>query len=325
MARPLRVEYRNAVYHVTARGMERRRIFRDEHDFERMTGILEENAGRHGIKLYGYALMRNHYHLLIETPNANLSAFMHDVQTHYTSYFNNRHGRVGHLFQGRYKALVVEKDAYLLELSRYIHLNPVRAGIVEHPGQWKWSSYAAVIGRKSADWIDGDEILRYFGRGRSQAVSKYKAFVARGMTAPAPDIMNKVQAQLILGSDDFAEKIKKSIGSGKTVSEGKDIISSRKLLKWSKKEAGEAISTVAAYYGVTVEEIKAKGRRSNLPREVAMSVFRKFSRWPLSKIGTVFGADYSAVNKAVKRLSEKAAADRKISKELNEVYSKFPA
>lgn len=133
MARPLRIMYAGAFYHVTARGNERKKIFLSHIDYEKFLSYLTDAIHKYGVALHAFVLMANHYHLIVETPKANLSAFMHVLNSAYTTYFNLKRRRSGHLFQGRYKALLVDKDHYLLELSRYIHLNPVRAGITEKP------------------------------------------------------------------------------------------------------------------------------------------------------------------------------------------------
>ena len=140
MARPLRIVYRGAFYHVAARGNERRKIFLSGADYAKFLAYLGDALCKYGVVLHAYALMGNHYHLVVETPEANLSAFVHALNSAYTTYFNVKRKRWGHLFQGRYKSIVIEKDAYLVELSRYVHLNPVRAGVVQKPEDYGLSS-----------------------------------------------------------------------------------------------------------------------------------------------------------------------------------------
>ena len=146
MSRPIRLEYAGALYHITSRGNERKPIFKDEADFELFLEVLGEVCDRHNWVIHSWCLMTNHYHLLLETPDANLSAGMRQLNGVYTVRFNRRYGRVGHLFQGRYKGILVDKSAYLLELNRYIVLNPVRAGMVDSPRKWLWSSYLQTLG-----------------------------------------------------------------------------------------------------------------------------------------------------------------------------------
>ena len=206
MARPLRVEFKGALYHVTARGNAKQDIFLTDRDRTRFLYWLKEVVLMHGLVLYAYCLMDNHYHLLLETPNANLSKAMRDLNGNYTQDFNARHDRVGHLFQGRYKAFVVEKMSYLLELIRYIVLNPVRAGFVKHPREWKWSSYNATAGHiKNPEWIHVDETLRFFSKNRKTAQQAYRGFVKEGINGEDPH--EAVRHGFILGDEQFTHAI----------------------------------------------------------------------------------------------------------------------
>jgi len=161
MGRPLKIECQGALYHITSRGNERKEIFFDDADRDRFLEILKDYHDRHGILIHCYVLMDNHYHLILETPRANLLKVMHGINGRYTGYFNHRYKRPGPLFQGRYKGVLVEKDAYLLALSRYVHLNPVRAKVVEKPEQYRWSSYLGYVGEEkgsAAYWVFGFNI-----------------------------------------------------------------------------------------------------------------------------------------------------------------------
>ena len=169
-ARPKRIHYEGAIYHVTSRGNERRKIVLDDADRGMFLSVLAENVEQHQVVCHAWVLMDNHYHLLLETPAANLSMAMKHVNGIYTQKFNKKHHRVGHLFQGRYKSIVVEKDSYLKELCRYVVLNPVRAGMVKHPKEWKWSSYRGTAGLSKPDkWLETDWILGQFGKNKQQA------------------------------------------------------------------------------------------------------------------------------------------------------------
>jgi len=170
MARPLRIEFAGALYHLTARGDRREAIYEDDGDRERFLDVLAEVVDRYNWVCYAFCLMTNHYHLVVETIEGNLSRGMRHLNGVYTQASNRRHGRAGHLFQGRFKGILVDRDAYLLELSRYVVLNPVRAGMVDEPGQWPWSSYRAMIGTAPIpDWLSVDGLLRQFGQDRKQA------------------------------------------------------------------------------------------------------------------------------------------------------------
>ena len=150
MARPLRIQYPGAYYHVTSRGNERKDIFKSRRDREKFLDYLQSATQRYGAVIHCYCLMSNHYHLLLETPEGNLSQIMQHINGSYTTYFNVKRKRAGHLFQGRYHAVLVEADAYALELSRYVHLNPVHAGIATRPEDHAWSSYAAYLDGRAA-------------------------------------------------------------------------------------------------------------------------------------------------------------------------------
>jgi putative transposase len=208
MVRPLRIEFPGAVYHVTARGNARRKIFEDDADRGEFLSVLEQTIARFNWLLHAYCLMGNHYHLMIETTEANLSAGMRQLNGIYTQRFNRRHHRVGHVFQGRFKAIVVDRDSYLLELCRYVVLNPVRARMVGRAQDYQWSSYRATAGLSPAPgYLTCDWILGQFGRHQSAAQKRYRAFVAEGIKAPSP--WKGLEAQVILGSAAFIAKLKR--------------------------------------------------------------------------------------------------------------------
>lgn len=187
MARPLRLEFRGALYHVTSRGDGQEAIYTDDTDRERCLDVLAGTVERFNWRVHAYCLMGNHYHLLVETPEANLAQGMRHLNGVYTQRFNRRHRRAGHVFQGRYKAILVQKDSYLLELSRYIVLNPLRARMVKRVPDWPWSSYRATAGLALApNWLDTDWILSAFGQRKSHARARYRAFVAEGKNQPSP-------------------------------------------------------------------------------------------------------------------------------------------
>lgn len=205
MARPLRIEYDGALYHITSRGNEKRPIFKDEKDREIFLDILNEVNKRHNWICHAYCLMNNHYHLIIETPDGNLSKGMRQLNGVYTQIFNRRHHRVGHIFQGRYKAILIQKESHLLEVCRYVVLNPVRTKSVEHPEGWRWSSYRATGGLDKphpclmTDWISGQ-----FSVKKGLARKRYREFVGAGIRGES--IWSKVKGQILLGEEDFVEE-----------------------------------------------------------------------------------------------------------------------
>src|SRR4030067_396555 len=174
MARPLRIEFKGAVYHITARGNERKKIYLSKIDYEKFLKYLDDTKKKYNVVIHCYVLMSNHYHLIIETPEANLSKVMHYINGSYTTYFNIKRKRSGHLFQGRFKSIIVDKDNYLLELSRYIHLNPVRAGIVEKPEDYQYSSYKTYIAKSENALITDYLVLGLLNHQNGNAKDEYR-------------------------------------------------------------------------------------------------------------------------------------------------------
>ena len=218
MARPLRIQYPGAVYHVTSRGNERKPVFRDGQDRESFLHTLDHVINRYHWLCHAYCLMNNHYHFLVETPDGNLSKGMRQLNGVYTQAFNRRHRRAGHLFQGRYKGILVQKDSHLLEVLRYVVLNPVRAGTVERPEQWKWSSYLATVGKaKRHPCLTTDWIIRQFSSKRGPGQGGYRKFVREGIMVGS--IWEKVRAQSILGREDFVEGIEDYVRGYKDIPE----------------------------------------------------------------------------------------------------------
>ncbi len=206
MSRPLRIEYAGAVYHVTSRGNERKPVFKDDHDREVFLNTLQHVNKRYNWNCHAYCLMTNHYHLLIETPEGNLSLGMRQLNGVYTQLFNKYHGRNGHLFQGRYKAILIQKDSHLLEVCRYVVLNPVRARMVDGPELWKWSSYLATAGQaKSHPCLTTDWVLGQFSGKRGKTESEYRQFVKWGIGQDT--LWTAVRGQALLGEDDFVETL----------------------------------------------------------------------------------------------------------------------
>jgi putative transposase len=204
MARPLRIEYPGAIYHVTSRGNEKRPIFRDDEDRYTFLDTQEAVNKRYHWICHAYCLMDNHYHLLVETPEGNLSLGMRQLNGVYTQYFNKRHKRTGHLFQGRYKAILIQKESHLLEVCRYVVLNPVRAGLVERPEGWKWSSYRATAGyERRHSCLTTDWALEQFSATQERAERAYRSFVRGGIGKGS--IWTAVKGQVILGEKGFVD------------------------------------------------------------------------------------------------------------------------
>lgn len=218
MARPLRLEFAGALYHVTSRGDGQEAIYHTDDDRDAFLETLGKVCERYNWVIHAYCLMDNHYHLLIETPDSNLSKGMRQLNGVYTQYFNRTYGRVGHVYQGRYKAVIVQKETYLLEVARYIVLNPVRARMVRAAKDWAWSSYRATAGQVDApDWLNTQWIIAYFSQRKINAIERYKQFVAEGKKQPS--IWGQLRNQIYIGNDDYIEKIQKKIAKDSDISE----------------------------------------------------------------------------------------------------------
>lgn len=213
MSRPQRIEFPGAVYHVTARGDRRELIFEDDDDRRALLGVVAQAMARFDAQVLAYCLMGNHYHFVLYTRQGNLSRLMRHVNGVFTQAFNRRHGKVGHLFQGRFKAVLVDRDAYLLQACRYVELNPVRAGLVPEPGRWLWSSYCAHVGlAPTPPWLDTAGLHGYLlGRDvataadSKRAAARYAALVAAGRGVRLWD--EALQQQIYLGDDAFVSRM----------------------------------------------------------------------------------------------------------------------
>jgi putative transposase len=217
MARPLRIELAGGLYHVMSRGNERRAIVRDDADRQRRLDWLRRTVETYGWRLHAFVLMSNHEHLFVETPEPNLSAGLHLLNGSYTGYFNLRHRRAGHLFQGRFKAHLVEEEGYFTEISRYIHLNPVRAKLVAKPEQWRWSSYPGYrSSRAGLEWVTYERVLGEFGGTATEARQRYRRFVEAGVTEPPRSPWKNALGGVLLGSEAFAIRVRLLLGNRQT-------------------------------------------------------------------------------------------------------------
>jgi REP element-mobilizing transposase RayT len=213
MARPLRIEFPGAIYHVTSRGDRREAIFDNDADRETLLKVLAQTVDRFDAGVLAYCLMDNHYHFVIQTRKANLSRLMRQLNGVYTQLYNRKHGKVGHLFQGRFKAILVDQDAYLLEVCRYVDLNPVRARLIRDPAKWHWSSYRAHVGQVAPpEWLDSAAVHgRLLGRAartaadRRKAAVNYAAFVAAGKGVRLWE--DALQRQMFLGDAEFVDRM----------------------------------------------------------------------------------------------------------------------
>ena len=271
MARPLRLEFPGALYHLTGRGNARADIFLGDDDRAAFVEILAGVVERFAWLLYAYCLMDNHYHLMVETPEPNLSRGMRQLNGVYTQRFNRAHDRIGHLFQGRYKAILVEKEGHLLELCRYVVLNPVRAGIVGAARDWRWSSYGATVGRTGAPgFLATDGVLAHFGRNRGPARAAYRRFVDEGAGDPP---WRNLSHQVILGGTAFVERMAGKIG-GRPLS-----------LEVPRGQRRAAVKTLAKYQAEAAD------------RDAAIRAAWLSGGYGLAEIGEYFGLHYSWVSR----------------------------
>jgi len=263
MARPLRIEYPGAVYHITSRGNACQEIFLEEEDRAAFLSTLRSVIGRFHWLCHAYCLMDNHYHLLMETPEGNLCRGMRQLNGVYTQAFNRRHGRVGHLFQGRFRALLVEKESYLLELCRYVVLNPVRAQLVSRPEEWPWSSYSATAGiQRPPDFLSISRILVQFSPKRKEAERRYREFVWEGIEKEGP--WGNLTGQIFLGKEGFVEGLRNLLGESQELEEipRAQRYASRPSLQdlflpggEDRKERDRRIYDSHVHYGYTLKEI----------------------------------------------------------------------
>ena len=315
MARPLRIEYPGAVYHVTGRGNEKKSIFGDSLDRETFLEILIQTKNIYGVRIYAYVLMENHFHFLLETPLANLGRFMRRFNITYTNYFNRAHKRVGHLYQGRYKSILVEKESYLSELSRYIHLNPVRTKTMgkETPKeQWRylinypWSSlkgYLSPSNKKA--FIDYSLVLADFGGDNLRGRRAYQKRVQEDLLGEL-DTKRKVIGQSILGGEQFVKWLKENFFSTEKERECPDLNTLRRF-----RAEEEIISIFLKETEKTLEEVKHK---KNPLRLVLMDLLYRVGGLTGVEIGKIFGVDYSTVSQSRKRLAMKLKTDKGIRK-----------
>ena len=283
MARPLRIEFEGALYHVMARGNARSDIFLDDRDRQAFIDNLGRVCGRFDWRVWAWCLMGNHYHLLVETLEPTLSRGMREVNGVYTQAFNRRHGRSGHVLQGRFKAPLVDKDPYLLELSRYVVLNPVRAGIVDTAVDWQWSSYRATMGKAAIPgWLAVDETLALFHQKAGPARRAYARFVAAGVNAPEP--WADCPRAGFIGDDSFIERMLAHVDSGDLkpdITRDTRPAPSLASIARTSRSRNEAIRRAHATAAYSLTEIaRFFGVHVSTASRVARSVAAKRKTWP---------------------------------------------
>jgi REP element-mobilizing transposase RayT len=310
MARPLRIEFPGAFYHITSRGNERKPIFYDGGDRTRFLHYLNSATERYSAVIHTYCLMKNHYHILLETPEGNLSRIMLHINGAYTAFFNKKWDRAGHLFQGRYKSIVVDSDSYLFELSRYIHLNPLRAGLTSNPFRYRWSSLGAYTGQRAVlEWLNTGGVLSPFGKTRTDQWRGYTAFIREAINRKSVNPLEKTVASTILGNQAFVDKIKKQVLRNRTVE--REIPSLREL------RDRPDLDSIIRKTNLVFSSDSVEARRA------ALFFCHRYSGEQLKAIASCFGIGESAVSQASRRFAARLQTDRRLGKIVNDVFADF--
>ena len=327
MARPLRLEFEGAIYHLLGRGNARQRIFASEHDRVEFLKLLAASAERFEGLVHGFALMGNHFHLLAQTRQANLSRWMHWLMVSYTVYFNRRHGRSGHLFQGRYKSFLVEGGEYLLGLSRYIHLNPVRGAVLgrgtpverrERLRAYRWSSYRGYAGlEKALAFVQEDMVLGEMRAPKKNERVRYRRFVEEGVVREIENPFEAVAWQAVLGSESFGRQVRDRLRG--LVGHGREVTAVRRGIERLRPE--KVLQLVGKCYEIPAEALVGRGGYGMEARNVAMVLVWEHCALRLREIGELFGGiDYAAVAQRIRRVKKANPARlRKLVKQMSNV------
>jgi len=326
MARPLRIEYPGAIYHVTSRmpGDTKSRLFKSNADRERFTERLRERVEQYNIRLYMFVLMRNHFHLVFETPEGNCSKFMQSLSTAYTVYYNLCHNRHGHLFDGRYKAKLVEGDDYFLALSRYVHLNPVRVSMYKNKPleekrdlllrKYRWSSYQSYIGKcKKLTWADHSPVLAEMSGKKKEWPKKYKEYVESGLAETDKDFEKVLkESPVSIGSEEFKTWVCELYNELAEKSESPEDVSFRRIIEPMKAE--DVLSVVAEVFEVKTEEFLVRRRNSPL-RAVAAKYLIKYAGLTQRQVARYLEVGTGgAINKQLERLPNFLVKDKRLSR-----------
>ena len=297
MTRPLRLEYAGALYHLTARGNAQAAIYLEDSDRHLFLELLGKEVKQQRWVCYAYCLMDNHYHLLIETPEANLVSGMRRLNGVYTQAFNRRHQRVGHVFQGRYKSILVDKDSYLQELCRYIVLNPVRAKMVKEAKDYAWSSYRATIGKaKPLSWLAIDRVLGLF----SGQTNLYRRFVAEGVGLPT--VWENLKGQIYLGDRLFLKQMQKRASGRRVI----NVAQTQRLP--ARPQPSDIIASVSRAYRVTSEQLFDRTHQE--PYQAAVYLLRRVANLPLRTVADIAGISPGRVAQIQRQLDQSNSNQR---------------
>jgi len=316
MARALRLSFENAFYHIIARGIRKENIFYSDKDKKVFLDKINETFEKYFFICYAYCLMDNHYHLFIQTPIANISEGMHYLNTSYANWFKAKYKLTGPIFQGRYKSILIDADSYALVLSAYVHLNPLRAGMVKELEDYSFSSFLDYIGTKKPviRRLDTSLILSSFSDNTEQAQKMYKQFVLdnREMQSPLKDAFKGI----VLGSDAFIKKITEKIRS---IVENREIKETKFAATYS---LDKIIKTVSDYFNINKSEIFKK-KRGNIYRQLTLYLIKRYTDLPLREIGELFNMDYTSVSMMVKRFEKKINTNKEMLEMFKKVVEKI--
>ncbi|MFH1665392.1 MAG: transposase [Candidatus Omnitrophota bacterium] len=313
MARQYRILGEGAFYHITSRGDGRRNIYERERDHKKFLEYILRAKEKYHFRLYAYVLMPNHYHLLIQTLQANLPKIMHYINSVYTTYYNKVNRNVGHVFQGRYKSLIVDADTYFKELTRYIHLNPVRAKIADKPEEYEWSSYKGYISRKGDGFIDRGDIDKVLG----MSIEEYKKYVYRGI-GKEEKIFKDVYAGSMLGGVDF---IKEKIKGLKIQVESKNIAYNEKYIEEIEEE--RILEYIIREHRIGREELLKSKNKQNQAKKNSIYLLKRLTGKTNKEIGEMFDISHTAVSKAYSSMEQEMKESRKVKRKIEGQISHF--
>jgi len=319
MSRPLRIQYPGAWYHVMNRGRRGEAIFEFKEDYHSFLDLLKELDEVFNVKIAAYCLMSTHYHLLIHTPEGNLSRSMRHLNGVYTQRYNKKHSYDGQLFRGRYKAILVDSDSYALELVRYIHRNPLEAGIVENLQNFLWSSHKPYLSHaKKWNWLYKNYILKLFSNSKSTSIRLYKEFVAKEIPEEINQIFSRKNLPSILGKEKFLEKIKQKFFNSNNF---EDIPTGRRLAP----DVSRIKQEVCKAYDVNEEEFyKIRRGFFNEPRSVAIYLVRYLRNDKLTEVGAQFKiSKYGSVSSVLKRVKFEMINNKEFKKKLDNLFKKL--
>jgi REP element-mobilizing transposase RayT len=308
MARKPRVHFPGALYHVIARGNQRQAIFIDDTDRRRYLDLLQESQLRFNYSLYAYVLMGNHVHHLIQIDQTPLAKVMQNILFRYTRYWNAKYEKVGHLFQGRYKAILCDKDSYLLELIRYLHLNPVRSKLVNDPDRYPWSSHRAYLEGTGRKWLALDKVLPLFAKTQARAVTAYRRFVRDALQAGHRDDLYEVVEQTFLGDEQFVESVEGKISASEL----------NRVVELNWEEVKEAVCN---YFNISplVVMQRGHGRKNAKAKRIMAWIGREVGGFTNQETARLLRQDAAALSRGTGKLAEELSANRDLRRDLEKL------